>query len=297
MKIVITGATSMIGLAIIRNALKRNCEITCIVNPTSTRISSIPNNEKIHIIKCDIADYNNLDIKPSENSEYFFNLAWPYSAGELRDNVEYQLKNINYVIDAVKLCKKFGCKKFIGAGSQAEYGIKSESLSSTTAINPENAFGIAKYTSGKLASILCKQYKIDFNWLRILSVYGPGDRKNSLINYVVDELKNGHSPELTKCEQTWDYLHCDDAADAFFAVAEHGVDGKIYPLGSGHGRKLSEYVNELQALIAPNVSLCYGKKSYYPSQPMYLVSQNEELTTDTGWQPLIKFSEGIKTII
>lgn len=77
-------------------------------------------------------------------------------------------------------------------------------------------------------------------------MFSPNNGENTLISYYVRELKAGRSPEFTKCEQTWDYLHCDDAARAFLAVAEYGVDGKFYPLGSGHGRKLKDYLIDLQ---------------------------------------------------
>ena len=37
-----------------------------------------------------------------------------------------QNKNVEYTLDAVYLAKRFGCDTFIGAGSQAEYGIVNE---------------------------------------------------------------------------------------------------------------------------------------------------------------------------
>ena len=91
------------------------------------------------------------------------------------------------------------------------------------------------------------------------------------------------------CAQIWDYLHCDDAARAFLAVAERGIDGKFYPLGSGHGRKLKDYLIDLQQQIAPAVPLLFGKKEYYPHQPMYLVADVSEIEKDIGWKPEIDF--------
>lgn len=80
------------------------------------------------------------------------------------------------------------------------------------------------------------------------------------------------------------------------AVAEKGVDGKFYPLGSGVGKPLSEYVKTIQCIVNPNIALNFGAKEYYPHQPMYLVADIRELTADTDWRPTITFAEGIKQL-
>lgn len=290
--ILLTGATGMIGSAIIREALKHDYDITCLVRKDSPRIANIPQNERVHVVDCAVSDYKTLEL--TEKYDVFMHLAWEKTTVGGRDDVDCQMKNIQYTLDAVRLAKRCGCSVFIGAGSQAEYGVQKVPLTPGLAVNPESGYGIAKYTAGKFAGMLCKQLGIRFNWLRILSVYGKNDGENTLISYVIRELKAGRSPELTKCEQTWDYLHCDDVARAFLAVAEKGVDGKTYPLGSGKGRMLSEYVKDIQNAINPTIEIDFGKKTYYPHQPMYLVADISELTTDTGWKPEIEFEKGIK---
>lgn len=293
-KILLTGATGMIGSAIIREALKHDYDITCLVRKDSPRIANIPQNERVHVVDCAVSDYKTLELP--ERYDVFMHLAWEKTTVGGRDDVDCQMKNIRYTLDAVQLANRCGCSVFIGAGSQAEYGVQKVPLTPELPVNPESGYGIAKYTAGKFAGMLCKQLGIRFNWLRILSVYGKNDGENTLISYVIRELKAGRSPELTKCEQTWDYLHCDDAARAFLAVAEKGVDGKTYPLGSGNGRNLFEYVKDIQNAINPTVKIDFGKKLYYPHQPMYLVADISELTTDTGWKAEIEFGKEIQEL-
>lgn len=294
-KLLLTGATGMIGIAIIEKALCRGWNITCIVNPNSTREANIPKHEHVNIIRCDILNYASLQLE--QKYDAFIHLAWNKTSGTGRDDVDVQLANIHATLGAVRLAKRAGCRVFIGAGSQAEYGVQKVDLTSILPVQPESGYGIAKYTAGKLSALLCKQLGIRFNWLRILSVYGKYDGENTLINYVIKELKNGNSPNLTKCEQIWDYLNAEDAAMAFLAVVEKGVAGKFYPLGSGTGKPLSEYVLTIQKIINPNIALNFGAKNYYPHQPMYLVADISELTQDTGWKPNIDFAEGIQKIL
>ena len=284
----------MIGSSVVKIALEKNYKILCIIRKDSKKTDNMPRSNKIKIVYADLTDYSNLNI--SENYDLFFHLAWDKTSVNSRDNIDSQLANIKYTLDAVRLAKNCGCKKFIGAGSQAEYGICNEPLKSNTPANPESAYGIAKYTAGKLSHLLCNQLNIGFNWARILSVYGPSDGKNTLIMYTINELLSGNSPELTKCEQIWDYLYCDDAAEALIAIGEKGINGKIYPLGSGNNDILSNYIEKIQNIVSPNSILQFGKKDYFPHQPMYLAANITELTNDTGWRPKISFENGVKKI-
>jgi len=285
----------MIGSALLRCAIQQDINVLCIVRKDSKKIETIPKSDLIKIIYCNINEYDNINI--NEKYDIFYHLAWEKTSVSSRDDVESQINNIQYTMDAVHLAKKLCCKKFIGAGSQAEYGIVNESLKPDTQINPQSGYGVAKYTAGKLSKLLCTHLGIKFNWARILSVYGPLDGENSLIMYTIRELLANRSPELTKCEQIWDYLFCDDAAKALFAIGVNGVDGKFYPLGSGQAKILSEYVLNIKDIISPNTEINFGIKDYYPYQPMYLCADISELTKDTYWKPNISFNEGINKII
>lgn len=295
MNIIVTGATGCVGSAVVRRALAQGMHVTCIVHQGSKRLSNLPVDSRVKVVECNLSDYGSLEL----DGEYdaFFHLSWEKTFGASRDDAVVQTRNIQYTLDACYLAKRCGCKVFIGAGSQAEYGVQTVPLTPNLPVKPESGYGIAKYAAGKLSAMLCKSLCMRQNWLRILSVYGPNDGENTLISYVIRELKSGRSPELTKCEQVWDYLYADDAADAILAIAEKGVDGKVYPLGSGKGRKLFEYIEDIRQIINPNVKVKFGTKDYYPHQPMYLVADISELTQDTMWQPIFSFLRGLEHII
>ena len=294
-KIVVTGATGCVGSAIVRRALAQGMEVTCIVHEGSKRLSNLPQDEKVKIVECNLSDYASLQL--GEGYDTFIHMAWEKTFGASRDDAEVQMRNIQYTLDACHLAKRCGCQVFVGAGSQAEYGVQSVDLTPDLPVNPESGYGIAKYAAGKLSAMLCKSLGIRQNWVRILSVYGPNDGENTLISYIIRELKAGRSPELTKCEQIWDYLYADDAADAILAISEKGIDGKAYPLGSGKGRKLYEYVDDIRNIISPSIKIKFGMKDYYPHQPMYLVADINEITNDVLWMPSHSFLDGVKKII
>ena len=91
-KILLTGATGMIGSAIIREALKQDYEITCLVHSESSRIKNIPKDKRVHIIDCNICDYKTLELKGAY--DIFMHLAWNKTSVGGRDDVDCQLKNV-----------------------------------------------------------------------------------------------------------------------------------------------------------------------------------------------------------
>jgi len=293
-RIIITGATGMIGANLARLAIERGDSVLCIVRPDSKKQDNLPKHKNLTVAYSDISDYANVRIDGS--FDCFYHFAWEKTFGSSRDDVDSQLLNVQYTMDAVRLAKRAGCSAFVGAGSQAEYGPVQCKLRGDTPVDPLSGYGIAKYTAGKLSALLCAQLGIRHNWARILSVYGALDNPYTLIMYVMSELAAGRSPSLTKCEQTWDYLNERDAAIAFYAIGEKGVDRKTYVLGSGDGKPLRAYIETIRDIVNPSVSLGFGKKEYYPNQPMYLVADIAELTRDTGWKPEVDFSIGIRDI-
>jgi nucleoside-diphosphate-sugar epimerase len=170
-------------------------------------------------------------------------------------------------------------------------------LNSAVPANPETAYGIAKYAAGRVSKIECKKLEMEYNWIRVLSVYGVNDNDDTLVKTFIYNCKNNQPMPLSACTHIWDYLYEDDAGRALLAIGGKGINGKIYCLGSGIGKPLKEYLeiirNATNAKYQPN----YGKISYTEKSIKYLCADITELTADTGWRPEISFEEGIRKMV
>ena len=294
-KIVITGATSMLGVATIEEFLKQNIEVVAIVHRNSKNMYRLPNSPNLKIIEANLDEFSNLNPEFND-AEVFYHFAWAATSHSGRLNVDVQEKNIRYTLDAVRLAEKCGCKKFIFAGSQAEYGLSNTPLNRDTPIKPFTAYGVSKFAAEKLAEMLCNSLGIIFVGTRILSVYGENDGANTLISYVIDCYKKNIQPVLTPCEQIWDYLYAEDAARAFRLLGEYPA-ANTYVIGGGYGLTLKSYIEIIYKLMKPNVPLVFGGKPYSESQVMYLKADISDLKRDTGFEPQISFEEGICRIL
>ncbi|ADZ83437.1 NAD-dependent epimerase/dehydratase family protein [Cellulosilyticum lentocellum] len=294
-KVIVTGATSMIGSALIEYLVDRNIKVLAVCRKETSKIENLilhPN------VKVQFADLNELDqLESTEQYDACYHFAWQGTNAEYREDVYLQNSNIKYTLDAVKMAKRLGCKVFIGAGSQSEYGRVEGKLSPETKIAPENAYGISKYCAGKISAVYAKQLNIKHIWVRIVSVYGPRCGESSMIISTIQKLLKGEEPEFTKGEQVWDYLYCEDAARALYLLANKGKDQEVYCMGSGNPEPLITYLYKIRDAINPNISLRIGKKPYIDNQIMYLCADISKLTQDTGFIPKISFEEGIKKTI
>ena len=232
--------------------------------------------------------------------DVFYHIGWA-TGRENRGNVQLQADNIRYTLDAVELAARMGAKRFIGAGSQAEYGTPNQILTASTEAKPLTPYGIAKLAAGGLSRIACEQQGIEHIWVRVLSVYGTHDKPTTLISQLMQHAIADEPMELSGCEQTWDYLYESDAGKAFLETGRSGISGKIYVLGSGVGMRLRSYVDTVTKLVNQNYHRDYqpefGRKAYGATQPMHLQADISELTNDTGWKPETSFEDGMRELM
>lgn len=295
--IVITGATSMIALGLIEECLAKKIKIFAVVHPDSLNVNRIPRSDLISIIKCDHRNYKDLENLINTKCDDFYHFAWK-ATGKKRDLDTYlQVENIIATLDCIHVAKQLDCKKFVGAGSQAEYGkVKELPISPDTVINPNTPYGISKYAAGQLALFEAQKLGVDCIWVRIFSVYGKFDKPTSMIMSTIDKLIRGENHEFTKAEQLWDYIHYLDAGKAFYLIGKSGKPG-VYCLGSGEAKQLKEFIYAIRDNIDPNIGIRLGGIPYSQEGPRNLCADISKLTADTGFHPNISFESGIKLTI
>lgn len=294
---IITGATGALGTALIKELIKNNIEVLVFCREDSKRNANIPQSPLVGKIYCSLNGLSTLQNTSGKNYDVFYHLAWDGTINPYRNDMFLQNQNVKFALDAVDCAERFGCKKFVGAGSQAEYGRFEGVLKSDTPCFPENGYGIAKLCAGQMTREHAHQSGLEHVWVRILSLYGPNDGAQSLVMSTINKLKNGETPQFTRGEQMWDYLYSGDAATAFRLVGMQGIDGKIYPLGSGKAMPLKDYINLIRDVVSPAKELKFGDIPYSDRQVMHLQADISELNADTGFTPKTGFKDGIELIV
>ena len=293
---VVTGPTGAIGVALCELLNRQGVKVHAVVRPGTQRVSLLSHVNGLHIVECDVSRINAL-LTQVPSADAFFHLAWAKTTGPGRNDMSAQIHNIQYTVDACRVAKELGCTVFIGAGSQAEYGLVDCVLTANTPCFPQNGYGMAKLCAGQMSRVECERLGIDHVWPRILSVYGPHDGRDSMVMSVINKLIDGEKPSLTRGEQIWDYLYEEDASEALYRLALYGRGGSVYPLGSGTARPLRKYIESIRDTMGSSLDLGFGEIPYGLNQVMYLRADITDLQRDTGFAPRISFDEGIARTI
>ena len=294
MKVVVTGATSMIGVAFVEACIETKNEVLAIVRRNSRHLDRLPESGLVKYVYSSLED---LESVAEVDGEYdaLFHFAWDYTTREGRYNVEGQEKNIEYTLKAVKLAQKLSCKKFIGAGSQAEYGKVDGIIDDKTPFNPQIPYGMAKLAAYWLSKALCEQNNMKHYWGRIFSIYGKYDHEGTLLPYAIDALRKGEKAYFSSGRQTWNYLHAKDAGRMFLEICLQDAEPGTYFIAHDHSAPLKSYLNEVIAM--------FGTDAEYEFEDDCSTSLNgihpdmSSTFQRLSFQPKISFTEGIREMI
>ena len=293
MRVIITGATSMLGVALIEECVAHGIEVVALVRRNSSKTRVLPSSPFVTVIEADLNDLKSIAYEKSCN--VFYHFAWAATSKETRDDPQSHLNNVQYTLDAVELARRLGCKVFVGAGSQAEYGIYTDRIFPDTRVEPLSSYGIAKYAAGKLSRKLCDRYGMRHIWTRIFSVYGEHDSEQTMIKYALRQFREGQPAKFSAATQKWNYLYEKDAGKIFYLLGEKDVPSGTYCVASEDTRPLKEFILEMKELYGKGAECEFALPTQTP-----MVSLDPDITSlveATDWHPQTTFAEGITKII
>lgn len=296
--VIVTGATSMLGIATVKECIKNNVKVIAISRADSRRKKYLPHSDLMTLLECDLAELKSIEL-PKGSYDIFYHFAWGYTDKSTRDDPVLQSKNIEYTLDAVQLAKRCGCKKFLGAGSQAEYGFHNEIITENTPVKPEVCYGYAKYAAGKLAEKLCSDLGMICIWTRIFSVYGKYDGENTMIPYAFRQYINNEVACFSAGMQMWDYLFEDDAGKYLFLLGEKTKKSVLVNVASGDIRMLKEYIEDMAKVLGEKGEVKpfqYELRKTDGGLLNGIYPDVRRLRDMTGYVPQVSFMEGIKKI-
>ena len=288
--VLINGANSLIGFALVRRLLRQNYIVHTLVRKSSNidHLKNLSSSIKFHYYE--LAEYDQFD--PNFNVDVFFHLAWKGTDKLNRDNPIVQFENIGYSLSAVRLAKRLGATTFVGIGSQAEFAESLTPYNDDSKIDPISYYGIAKFAAGKATRLLCESLGIKHVWIRVFSVYGPYDNPNSLISLIIQSITQRTVLKMSDGNQIWDYMYSDDAADAIYLLSNNGIHGKSYSLGSGEGLKIRDYIEIIAGIEGIYLKVSYSNDGSVLRSRNYLVADINELYQDTIFKKGFDFKEG-----
>ena len=296
MKILITGAGGFVGAACVDAALAAGHQPLAVIRPAGNRQRL--DGKGVEILPLDLSDRAALDQAMAQHRpDVIVHAAWSGVSNAARHNKAQITDNIDTALALVEAAAANGVGKFIGIGSQGEYGLLSGKIAETALPVPTSLYGAAKVAVQVLAAQLCADAGMQFAWLRLFSTYGPHDNPNWLIPSLITQMLDGQRPKTTEGRQLWDYLYIEDVAAAIVAVADHPQATGLFNLGSGQPVPVRQIVEAIRDAAAPDLDLVFGEIPYKPDQIWHMEADIARLTTLTGFTPRVSLADGLSRTI
>jgi UDP-glucose 4-epimerase len=296
-RILVVGAAGFIGSSLVYSLLNRGYEVAILTRSSSNlfRIEQV-----LHKVVHIVGDLNNVNSYAQAVSDFsphiWFQCAWTGIKSEERNQFYQFSDNIPATIKAYDLAQCIGVKRWVGLGSQAEYGIANCRVNEDYICKPITNYGKAKLFLSQLLVTMGKTCKTETVWLRVFDVFGPNDNDNWILPYCIKKALTGETAKLTGCEQMWDFLYIDDLCEAMINCIEVNSLAGVFNVGSGSPVLIKDAVEFIFSTTGRG-TYELGAIEYSANQIMHLEADISKIYTATGWYPKVNFFDGLSITI
>ena len=224
MKVLITGATGLLGGHLIKELQQRNEEIRALVLPVENADNLLK--QRIEVVRGDITDACSLE-PAVKNVEVIFHLAG--MMGVWRPLADYRLVNVKGSENLYKAAQKAGVRRFVHTSSHTVYGLgHGRFLTENDLLRPDpDPYSISKAEGDRLLRRLLLSSDVETVILRPGTFFGPGDRLH--FGRMAKKMKDGKGVIIGRGDNTLPFCYVTDVVQGFLLAAYHEkAPGNVY---------------------------------------------------------------------
>ncbi len=221
-------------------------------------------------------------------------LAWTKSWAEPSD------EHLRWTASSIELLRAFtacGGKRFVGAGSCAEYAPSGSALLEGQTELPTGVYGLAKRLLGQLSLAHAEQCGLSAAWCRIFYVYGGDEREHRLLPSIVRAVQSNVKMKCTGGNQDRDYVHVSDVACAIVHVLEGSFHGAVN-IGSGKTVRIRDLATRVAELAGGGASdIEFGAARRDDEGNSLVLADTTRLREQIGFTPAISLEQGLNDAV
>lgn len=191
--------------------------------------------------------------------------------------------------------------RLIQAGSCAEYAPKDGALTEDDPCVPDSEYATSLHDAVSHSQAMAARSGRELVVLRPFGPYGPGDRPERLIPFVIEGLLGHGRVAVTAGRQRRDFSYVSDHIAAFVAAATVALPGtgRAYNIGSGRPISVRELVAKIAGLVGDRAAdrIDYGAVPPRPDDRADRYADISAATRDLGFVPSVTLDDGLRLTI
>jgi len=233
----------------------------------------------------------------AEKPAVIIHSAWSGVSAANRADWKLQASNLALFTDLLHIAGTVSLKQFIAFGSQAEYGQINGRVDENYPCKPDTAYGATKLACLTLLEGFARQTKMAYVWLRLFSIYGPDESESWFIPNLIRQMKLGQSPQLSGCEQRYDYLHVHDLAAGLLAVLHQPGKNGVFNFSSNTSLPLKQVVQLIKEYTGCVAEPAFGALPYRAGQSMHIEGDSTRFNQTFAFKLQINISAGLRQLV
>ena len=305
MKILVTGGAGFIGSCFIRHVLSKHDDYEVINLDKLTyagnieNLDDIKNDKRYTFIKGDICDKEIVN-EITKNVDCVVNFAAESHVDRSIEGPEVFIEtNVKGTLNLLQFSLKNKVQRYLQVSTDEVYGSlgKEGYFYETTPLSPNSPYSASKAGADMLVRAYFETYKMPNLITRCSNNYGPYQYPEKLIPFFITKLLKGEKvPVYGDGLNVRDWLYVYDHCEAIDVVLNKGKEGEVYNIG-GHNEKTNLEITKLilNAMGKDENSIEYVKDRLGHDR-RYAIA-NDKIQKELGWEPSVKFEDGIKLTI
>lgn len=292
MRVFVTGAAGFVGQAAVRVLLERGHEVLGLARDAGAARALLPG---AVLVQGSLEEPQALLPAVARFApETLLHLAWE---GLPDYSEETSQRNVGLGLAACALARQAGVAHVISSGSCWEYAARTGMLAEDAPLRLDQPFPAAKNRLHAEARALAAAQGVDFTWLRLFFVYGPGQRPGSLLPSLIAAALRGEAPALRCPANRNDFIHVDDVALAFALALEKRPRDAAYNVGSGSPARVADVARIVYAHLGREHLLAGldDPAAGAPAEDFW--ADMTRLADAVGFAPRVGLREGITRMI
>ncbi len=315
MKVLMTGATGLLGGHLLQALQQRGEQIRALVLPSEPAEKLVA--QGVEVIRGDVTDASTL-APAVKDRELIIHLAG--MMGVERPLADYRLVNVTGSENLYRAAQQGGVRRFVHTSSHTVYGLGyGRFLTEKDALRPDpDPYSITKAEGDRLIRRLMLNSGMETVILRPGTFFGPGDRLH--FGRIAQRMKNGKGVIIGRGDNALPFCYVTDVVQGFLLAAYHEkAPGNVYNISNDNPFTQQELFNAVADDVGgqrptrhlPYVPLYYGSiiaervAHLTHTRPMVtrlgvmmFGTDNkhsiEKARSELGYEPKIDIREGIR---